>query len=362
MEKTMGIIVGVLVVVAIISIILIAVITNPSDINSDKAIPVGGMIKSDDYDYQQNQDSALAKNPIIKIMQMSWSFTCSSDQKRIAQQTPPDNVQQITDIAYIDDGNIYHLLDVYYPQGTTENLPVIIDVHGGGWMYGDKELNKYYCLDLASRGYVVFNINYRLVPDVTVNEQLQDVAQALKWISENMQNYPCDTSNIMLTGDSAGGMLAGYSAVLLESQELRDIFEVEDGNLDLTALWLTSPVAYMKDGAMSVYTKICWGSDYKQKATADYMNFDEIIDYAQLPPTYLLTSSGDTLAHSQTLKMAQLLNEKGVTCQLADYGKMDGESQPHVFSVLDPFSNPGKTANDAALAFFEEAMNNKITN
>lgn len=363
MAKTLGIILGIIIALAVFSVIFIAFMTLPSDINSDNAIPVGGMITSDDHDYQQNQDEKLAKNPIIKIMQLSWKFTCASDQKRHSTQTPPTNVFEVNDIAYIDDGNKYHLLDIYYPEGTTEKLPVIIDVHGGGWMYGDKELNKYYCLDLASRGYVVFNINYRLVPDVTVDVQLQDVAQALKWISENMADYPCDTSNIMLTGDSAGGMLAGYSAVLLESAELRKIFGVVDGGIDLTALWLTSPVPYMNgSGFMSFYTKLLWGSDFQDKPTYNYMNFDQIADYAQLPPTYLLTSSGDTLARSQTRTVAQLLEQKGVTYELADYGKMDGKAQPHVFSVLDPFSNPGKTANDAALDFFNQAMTTKATN
>ncbi len=113
---------------------------------------------------------------------------------------------------------MFHLLDVYYPEGTKADakLPVIIDIHGGGWMYGDKDLNKYYCLELANRGYVVFNMSYRLAPDVTVNEQLQDCAEALKWINENMESYPCDRSRILLTGDSAGGQLCAYSAALLQ--------------------------------------------------------------------------------------------------------------------------------------------------
>ena len=46
----------------------------------------------------------------------------------------------------------------------------------------------------------------------------------------------------------------------------------------------------------------------------------------------------------------------------AYYEKMDGKAQPHVFSVLDPFSNPGKTANSAALDFYQQAIENKVTN
>ncbi|MDE6766741.1 MAG: alpha/beta hydrolase [Eubacterium sp.] len=353
---------AVIAVIALAAVIFIHIVITPTSADNEKAVAVGGLIVSDSINYQQ-EESNLKANPIIKVMQMVWKFCSDGDMKKHAAQTPPDNIHEVTDLAYIDDGNIYHQLDVYYPEGTTEKLPVIIDIHGGGWMYGNKELNKYYCLALASRGYVVFNINYRLVPDVTVNEQLQDCAYALKWISENMQDYPCDTENILLTGDSAGGQLAVYSAALLQSEKLREVFDVVDGDLQPSALLLTSPVSYMNDGsAFSMYTKILWGRDYKDKATYEYMNLDQIIDYVQLPPTYLITSSGDTLAHSQTLKAAELLESKGVQTELVDYGKVDGKKQVHVFSVLYPFDTAGVTAIDEALAFFEKTINNKVTN
>ena len=225
-------------------------------------------------------------------------------------------------------------------------------------MYGDKDLNEYYCLALAEQGYCVFNMSYRLVPDVTVNEQLKDVAAALKWISENMKDYPADAENIMLTGDSAGGQLAVYSAVLLQSEELRNIFGVENGNLDITALVLTSPVSFMKDGgAFSVYTKILWGRDWKTKETYNYMDLSEIIDYAeQMPPTYLIPSSGDSLAHDQTVRAYNLLLEKGVKCEISDYGEEFGEPLPHVFSILFPFDDAGKDVIAKELDFFQRSM------
>ena len=232
-------------------------------------------------------------------------------------------------------------------------------------MYAEKDLNEYYCKALADRGYTVFNISYRLVPDVTVNEQIQDVAEALKWIQENMSNYPCDSESIMLTGDSAGGMLAIYSAVLMQSPELREVFETVNPQMEIDALVLTSPVPYMNDGALSVYTKILWGTDYKKKATYEYMNLDQIVDYAQLPPTYLITSSGDSLAHSQTLKTYDLLQSKGVECVLRDYDKDDFDEKvklPHVFSVLYPFDTAGVDAIDGATDFYNNVIENKVIN
>ena len=353
-------IISIILIIALAAVIFINVVTMPKKDTDESRYAVGGMVVSDTVEYQAESGKGIKHNPVVRVMQMVWRFCSDGDAAKHAVQTPPESIEKIKDIPYIDDGNIYHQLDVYYPQGTkkSDKLPVIIDIHGGGWMYGDKNLNEYYCLALAEQGYTVFNMSYRLVPDVTVNEQLQDVAEALKWISENMKNYPCDAENIMLTGDSAGGQLAVYSAVLLQSEEMRSIFNVVNGNMDISALVLTSPVSYMKDGgAFSIYTKILWGKDYETKATYNYMDLSEIIDFAQqLPPTFLVTSSGDTLAHEQTVKAYNLLLEKGVKCELADYGNEFGEELPHVFSVLFPFDEAGKDVIAKETDFFQRSM------
>ncbi|MBQ8980422.1 MAG: alpha/beta hydrolase [Eubacterium sp.] len=358
-KKAVTIILCIIIAIAVSAVVFINITTRPAKDTDENRFAVGGMVVSDTVEYKDESGNGIRHNPIVRIMQMVWRFCSDGDAKKHADQTPPDKIEKKKDIAYIDDGNIYHKLDVYYPEGTPADakLPVVIDIHGGGWMYGDKDLNEYYCLSIADRGYTVFNISYRLVPDVTVNDQLQDVAMALQWISKNMANYPCDASKIMLTGDSAGGQLAAYSAVLLQSEELRKTFDVVDGNIDVSALVLTSPVAFMKDGgAFSVYTKILWGSDYKSKPTYKYMDLNEIVDFAKLPPTYLITSGGDSLAHDQTHRAYDLLKEKGVKCKIADFGDDEnGKPLPHVFSVLFPFDKSGTKAIDDALTFFDEA-------
>lgn len=358
--KKLKIVLLVIAAIVIVAVAFINLTTLPKYDDDKNVIYVGSMVKSKTIDYKDKSGEGLTKNPIVKIMQMVWRFCDSGDKSKHAKQNPPQNIEIISDIAYIDDGNYYHKLDVMYPNNISENdkLPVIIDIHGGGWMYGDKGLNENYCRALADRGYVVFDINYRLVPDVNVNEQIKDVMSALKWIGENIDNYPCERENIMLTGDSAGGMLASYAGVLLQSEELRDIFDTESADIKLTALVLTSPVSYMKDGGwFSVYTKPLWGKNYKNSKTNNYMDFDEILPFAnEMPPTYLITSSGDTLAEKQTIQLYELLKKNGVSCELANYGKEYGKTLPHVFSVLQPFEPAGKDAIDKALAFYQNEM------
>ena len=294
-------------------------------------------------------------------MKQFWKVTKMVDDSRLAKQSEPEGIEKVCDIPYIDDGSRMHLLDVYYPENRVGNLPVIIDVHGGGWMYGDKELNKIYCLNLAKRGFVVFNMSYRLVPEVTVNEEIQDVMCALNWISKNMANYPCDTNNIMLTGDSAGGHLAALAVALMTSEKLREIFDTVDCEMKLTALTLTSPVAYMNldSGIMSVYSKAMWGKDYRKKRTYPYMNLDSLLEYATYPPTLMITSSGDFMALEQTRKAAADFKSRGFSVELMDFPKFDGVNLPHVFSVLEPESIAGNIAIDRAVAMFREEIAKK---
>lgn len=297
------------------------------------------------------------------IFKLFWANTKRMDDKRIETLAMPEGVAESNDHQYIDDGNVYHQIDVYYPEGTMEKLPVVIDIHGGGWMYGDKELNKPYCLTLAKKGNVVFNMSYRLCPDVTADEQLRDIGKALQWIKTNLDNYPCDKNNIYLTGDSAGGMLACFTSMLSVSEKMRDLYDVEDFGLDFNAVGLVSPVAYMDDGtAMSFYTKhMLGGNKYKKKKWADYVNGDKLLTLGKMPPTFFVTSSGDFLAKDQTVKLEQAYREKGIETKLLNYGKVDGKEQPHVFSVIYPDREPGNETIDEMLAFFKKHSKDEIT-
>lgn len=291
---------------------------------------------------------------IIPIMGKFWDLCAVKDAKLHATQTEPEGIKRIYDIPYIADGDTYHLFDVYYPEESeNEKLPVIIDIHGGGWMYATKDLNRIYNLNLAKRGFTVFSMSYRLVPRVTVYEQLKDVMEALKFIGEHLGGYPCDVNNIMLTGDSAGGMLAAYAAALLTGEKLRAVFDTVNPDMKLTALLLTSPCPYMKTaGIMSVYSRKMWGKDFKTKAGYNYMDFDEIAPLATFPPTCLITSSGDVLALTQTRRAAALLRSMGVETKLMDFPKYEGKNLQHVFSVLEPHTNAGREAIDGALDFY----------
>lgn len=359
--KVLGVIILIIALIVGIGFGVIYYLTKPVNDTSDKAIYVGGMRSSQSIDYKSDSAKGLENDIIVKIMQVSWKFCDKSDKKRMATQTPPENVVKVKDVEYLDDGNPYHKFDVFYPDGEIpkEGLPVIIDIHGGGWMYASKDLNEYYCMELANKGYCVFSISYRLVPDVTVYEQIKDCTDALAYINSNMKNYPANKKTVMLTGDSAGGQLALYSTILNNNPDAREIFGTVDTKLNIKCLLLTSPVTYAKSGGwFSIYTKKMWGEDYKTKAAYNYMDLDEIMELANnMPPTYFITSSGDTLAHDQTVNAYNYFADKGYECEIQDFTDLrDGKKLPHVFSVLDPFDNYGQKAINNALDYYQKAL------
>lgn len=359
--KVLGVIILIIALIVGIGFGVIYYLTKPVDDTSDKAVYVGGMRLSQSIDYKEDSAKGLENDIIVKIMQVSWKFCDKSDKKRMATQTPPENVVKVKDVEYLDDGNPYHKFDVFYPEGTIpkEGLPVIIDIHGGGWMYASKDLNEYYCMELANKGYCVFSISYRLVPDVTVYEQIKDCTDALAYINSNMKNYPANKKTVMLTGDSAGGQLALYSTILNNNPDAREIFGTVDTKLNIKCLLLTSPVTYAKSGGwFSIYTKKMWGEDYKTKAAYNYMDLDEIMELANnMPPTYFITSSGDTLAHDQTVNAYNYFADKGYECEIEDFTDLrEGKKLPHVFSVLDPFDEYGQKAINNALDYYQKSL------
>lgn len=109
-------------------------------------------------------------------------------------------------------------LDVNYPVDTV-GLPVIVWFHGGGLTGGEKFIPD----ELAGRGYVVVAPNYRLIPDVGVNDCIDDAAEAVAWAFANAGKYGGDPSKIFVSGHSAGGFLTSMIGLDKSHLEKYDI-------------------------------------------------------------------------------------------------------------------------------------------
>lgn len=151
--------------------------------------------------------------------------------------TFPEEVEEITDIVYIEDGKKEHRLNVYQPkERTQEKLPVIVNVHGGGMVIGTKEFNRYYCAELVKLGFLVFSVEYPLIPDCMIYDQLESVSRAMDKIQTLIETYQGNAEKIYAVADSGGACLLTYAAAMQNCGALAEAAGVAPTTLPVRAL------------------------------------------------------------------------------------------------------------------------------
>lgn len=96
-------------------------------------------------------------------------------------------------------------LDIYPTTG--QDQPVMIFVHGGGWFRGDKARVDAKPAAFNMRGFVFVSVNYRLIAETDLTQQVNDTAQAVAWVKRNIGHYGGDPSRLFLMGHSSGAHL-----------------------------------------------------------------------------------------------------------------------------------------------------------
>jgi len=120
-------------------------------------------------------------------------------------------------------------IDVILPEAPGERRPVLLQIHGGGWMIGQKEQQGGPLMGyLAERGWVCFAMNYRLSPKAKFPDQIIDVKRAIAWVRDNAASYGGDPDFICVTGGSAGGHLTALAALSANDPAFQPGFESAD--------------------------------------------------------------------------------------------------------------------------------------
>jgi acetyl esterase/lipase len=138
----------------------------------------------------------------------------------------PHGVTGFADVTYsVIPGFRPLVLDLYQPEGGTPK-PLILFVHGGGWVGGNTRhsgaLENFpeAIAQLAAEGFVVASVEYRLSSEAPFPAALQDVRAALRYLKDNADKYRIDKNKVAVWGGSAGGQLAALAAVSCGDQTL----------------------------------------------------------------------------------------------------------------------------------------------
>ncbi len=237
-------------------------------------------------------------------------------------------------VPYQEDGIHWHRLDIHFPTEQHHSLPAILYLHGGGWSTGDKAFFRHYCRTLAQAGYVVFNANYRLVPDYRHPAQVLDAIAAARWVLDHGADFGADTGRFFLAGDSAGAHLAAITAALCTNPEYAEKYGYTDriAGIRPTGVLLLCGAFDMQTALKSKFPRI---RKYvqglldirKPQKLTEASDWDEISPLRHItkdfPPTFITDAEPDRFIE-ENRAMIRKLGQMGVEHDALLLGAKDG--------------------------------------
>ena len=239
--------------------------------------------------------------------------------------------QKLTaDVPYLKNGHPRHVLDIYTPEKQARNsLPVVFWIHGGGWQTGDKGDVSLKPKALAERGMIFVSTNYRLLPEVTMDELVGDVASSLGWVHRNIARYGGDPRQIIVGGHSAGAQLAAL--ICIDDKYLKKEgvpFEVLKGCIPIDGDTYDIPkIIQTAEHRQAVYGGKMFTFGHRQKFGNDpekHVDFSAVTHVTKgkrIPPFLILYFAGNPDTRAQAQRLESVLKAADVPTRA--YGKRD---------------------------------------
>ena len=263
-----------------------------------------------------------------------------------------EKIEEQLDNAYVNRKGVPLAMDVFKPKvNPNTELPVIIVIHGGGLVAGDRRISRKLSRTLAEKGYLVFSIEYRLAPRANVCEQLDDVCAGMDLIGKKLVDFNVDFTRIFLVSESAGAYLATYVAAMKNSTKLQNAIGYQPTRMSFKALGLFSGMFYTnrQDPIGLLLSEQFYGEKGNDGTFLQYTNPEHPEIVQNLPPTFFVTSRGDFL-NRYTLDYHKALKKAGNDTHLLYYGSKE---LIHAFPTLSPDREETTEVIDKMLAWFE---------
>lgn len=286
-----------------------------------------------------------------KTSDMVRKMFAEGDAVRDAGLETPEDVIRYDDIPYGEDP-VWQVLDVYRPKGKEGKLPVIISVHGGGWVYGDKSVYQFYCMSLAQRGFAVVNFSYRLAPENKFPASLEDTNSVFRFVEKNREKYGFDIRNVFAVGDSAGAHNLALYAAILTNPDYEQNYDFILPAFRLQAIALNCG-AFLIDVSKQDLTTQLMADFLPYGGSENEIHMISPIHHitGAFPPVFMMTAVDDFLKDQPALVIPVLM-EKKIPFVFRYYGTKDNPLG-HVFHCNIRLED-AKICNDEECAFFRE--------
>ncbi|MGV3459793.1 MAG: alpha/beta hydrolase fold domain-containing protein [Flavobacterium sp.] len=228
----------------------------------------------------------------------------------------PEGYTSQLNIVYTGGAGWEQKLDLYLPK-TDKPVPVLINIHGGGWNHGEKESQTGFKL-FFKLGYAVANIEYRLTPNATAPAAVEDARCAIVYLIQHAKELNIDTSKIVMKGGSAGGHLA-LMAGLLGNDHRFDTNCKTESTIKVAAIIASDAITNLERNDPADYNVKQYGSAKKWLGRySEDLQFIRSVSPVQYvaknsPPVFLVHGDADAVVpYEQALQLNKKLEEAGV--------------------------------------------------
>lgn len=228
--------------------------------------------------------------------------------------------------------------DIVVPKGDGP-FPVLVYLHGGGWICGSPATHRKLAHRFAEAGYLVFNVDYRMAPEHPFPTPFDDCVEAVRWVSREAGRWGGDVSRIAIGGDSAGGNLSAATAIALADDPAVDIkaalliygvFDFASMDLATGAQDVAPEMAEAGPKLVELMVGSYLGSERLDAVLAD-PRVSPIHRAAALPPSHIVCGDMDPLVE-QAKVLAETLEKAGVTHEFfVEAGMPHGYAQMEFF-------------------------------
>ncbi len=272
----------------------------------------------------------------LKTLKMIWNQIAKEDELYYQSAQMPVGSVLSLDHYYHEDHDSMHMCDIARPIDHKDKLPVILHIHGGGWVYGHKDsYYRYYAMECSKYGYAVVTMNYRLAFDHPFPSMIEDIFHALKWI---------------------GAHLSALSSIIHKSDDLQRMYNVKASKCKVIGLGLSCGV-YDFDRLL--------GSDYsmplrdtlietifnskhpKNHPLYEVSSVSKLMN-SNFTPAYIISSEADTL-YPETKKLIEECIKNNVVYQ--SHILPESLKLPHVFNLKSDYPE-SKIVMDEMFDFF----------
>jgi arylformamidase len=270
------------------------------------------------------------------------------------------------DVSYSAEAHALKKLDMYIPTQAKDppakDLPVVVWIHGGGWQTGDKTEVHIKPRFFTQLGYIFVSVNYRLLPEVEMDTIVNDVAESIGWVHQNIASYGGDPDRLLIMGHSAGAQLAAlvctdYSYLEKQSVPISAIklcVSVDGDTYDIPAMIDTAEIRQKLHGLPlpDFGHRVKFGNDPEK-----HKRFSPVTHIAKGRPTphfliFFVSDHPDVTAQAFRFRNALLEAGREVWCFAAlstthsrinsDFGKSDVDTTKELLYVLKELALPIK--------------------